>query len=203
MAIRFGPDWQDELWASPYRLRFELGQGEGAVNRFTSAYDRARRLARAALPAERVVAVVAAYPSRPEPPSAMRRGRTGRTAYEALDEMGTRTRPSEAAWMGFAHPGEAQDPEARPWKHRAISITWDEADVLLWNQIAQEIGVAPRAPVLATLVDVERGVSVHAYDDRGMDITALSPDPIAHLRMTFDAWLLDHDRPRMSEAFGV
>jgi hypothetical protein len=46
-------------------------------------------------------------------------------------------------------------------------------------------------------------VTVYAYDDRGMDITALGPDPIVELYTRFDTWLLDHDRPRMSEAFAV
>jgi hypothetical protein len=34
-----------------------------------------------------------------------------------------------------------------------------------------------------------------------MDITALSADSIAELYTRFDEWLLDDDRPRMSEAF--
>jgi hypothetical protein len=64
-------------------------------------------------------------------------------------------------------------------------IPW-QADILLWGQIAREIGVTPQAPVLSQLVDVERGVTVYAYDDRGMDITALSPDPIVELYTRFD-----------------
>jgi hypothetical protein len=63
MAIIFGPDWQRDLWASRYRLRFALSQDGSYVNMFTQAYDRARHLARAALPVEQVVAVIAAFPS--------------------------------------------------------------------------------------------------------------------------------------------
>jgi hypothetical protein len=202
MAISFGPDWQRQLWASPYRLRFELNQGGRYVNMFTSSYDRARCLARAALRSEQVVAVIAAYP-----PStvlgARRRGWTRRAAYDVLGEMGVPTISSEATWMGFTYRGEEEDDEARPGEHRAVSVTWDQADILLWNQIAHDMGVMPQAPVTSTLVDVERGVTVYAYDDRGMDITALSPDPILELYTRFDTWLLDHDRPRMSEAFVV
>jgi len=60
MTIIFGPDWQRDLWTSPYRLRFKLGGGESYVTMFTQAYDRARHLARAALPTEQIVAVIAA-----------------------------------------------------------------------------------------------------------------------------------------------
>jgi hypothetical protein len=203
MAISFGPGWQRELWASPYRLRFALNQGGSYVNMFTVSYDRARCLARAALPSERVIAVIAAYPNPSKELGATSRGWTGRAAYDVLGEMGVSTTPSEAAWVGYTYPYDEEDDEARPWEHRAVSVTWHQADILLWSQIAYDMGVTPQAPVLSKLVDVERGVTVYAYDDRGMDITALSPDPIAELYTRFDSWLLDHDRPRMSEAFAL
>jgi len=34
-----------------------------------------------------------------------------------------------------------------------------------------------------------------------MDVTALADEMIQPLYARFDAWLLDHDRPRMSDAF--
>jgi hypothetical protein len=194
MAIIFGPDWQRDLWASRYRLRFELSQGGSYVNMFTQAYDRACRLARAALPAEQVGAVIATFPDASED-----RG----SAYDRLHEMGVLTIPSEGTWTGYFWPGDKEDVEVLPCEHRAIRATWDQADILLWNNIACDIGVEPKAPVRSKLVDVARGVTVYAYDDRGMDITALSADPIAELYTRFDAWLLDCDRPRMSGAFEV
>ena len=117
--------------------------------------------------------------------------------------MGVLTTPSEATWTGYFWPGDEEDVEVLPCEHRAVRATWDQADILLWSNIACDIGVKPKAPVLSKLVDVARGVTVYAYDDRGMDITALSADPIAELYTRFDAWLLDCDRPRMSEAFEV
>lgn len=203
MAIKFGPDWQRELWASRYRLRFELNQGGRSVNMFTSSYDRARCLARAALPSAQIIAVVAAYPNPSKELGARRRGWIRREAYDMLGEMGVPTTPPEATWAGYTYPQQEEDAEASPWEHRAVSVTWDQADILLWSQIAHDIGVTPQAPVLSKLVDVERAVTVYAYDDRGMDISALSPGPIEELYTRFDSWLLDYDRPRMSEAFAV
>ncbi|HEY1929939.1 MAG TPA: DUF3885 domain-containing protein [Caulobacteraceae bacterium] len=201
MAISFGPDWQRELWASPYWLRFELNQSGSSVNMFTSSYDRARCLARAVLSSEQVVAVIAAYPKPSKELGAKWRGWAGRAAHDVLGEMGVSTASSDATWMGYVYPEDEADPEARPWEHRAVSVTWEEADILLWNQVAHDIGVTPQAPVLSKLVDVERGVTVYAYDDRGLDIRAVRRDPIAELYVQFDAWLLDYDRPRMLEAF--
>src|SRR5262245_47662443 len=114
MAIIFGPDWQRDLWASPYRLRFELNQGGSYVNMFTRAYDRARCLARAALPAEQVVAVIAALPEPSKELGAKRKGWARGSAYELLHEMGVPTIPSEATWTDYFWPGQQADDETMP-----------------------------------------------------------------------------------------
>jgi hypothetical protein len=54
---------------------------------------------------------------------------------------------------------------------------------------------------MSKLIDLERAVSVNAYDDRGMDITALTQSALHEVYTRFDHWLLDYDRARMAEAF--
>lgn len=201
MTLSLGPDWERDLWASPYRLRFELNQGDSYVTMFTNSYDRARALARAALPTDELVGVIAAYPDPKREAGAKWRGWTKGTAFGHLEEMGVPTESELSAWSGYFWPDDKIDDEAKPWVHRAVRLTWDQADILLWNQIAHDIGVMPQAPVMSKLIDLERGVSVNAYDDRGMDITSVTKAPISGLYRQFDAWLLDYDRPRMAEAF--
>ena len=201
MALTLDVDWQRKLRTSPYRLRFELNQGGPYVNMFTSSYDRARTLARAALPAEEIIAVVAAFPDPKRELGAKSKGWTKSSAFKILDEMGVPTDPAMATWAGSWWPDDATDDEVEPWVHRAIPVTWEQADVLNWNQVAHDIGVNPQAPVMSKLVDLERGVSVSVYDDRGMDVTALNQSTIADIYSRFDDWLLDYDRPRMAEGF--
>jgi hypothetical protein len=203
MAIVLGPDWQSDLWVSSYALRFELNQGGSYINMFTSAYDRARRLARAAIPSQHVMAVIAAIPNPSIELVAEWEGWVGRTAFEILAEMGVPTAHPEASWSGYIYPNDKDDDEAVLWEHRAVCLTWDQADALLWSSIASEIGVTPQAPVISKLVDVEGEVAVYAYDDRGMDIIALNADRIRGLYTQFEGWLLDYDRPRMAGAFEV
>jgi hypothetical protein len=201
MALSLGPDWQRDLWASQYRLRFELSQGGTYVNMFTSGYDRARALARAALPTNEVVGIIAASPYPQREIGAKRRGWSKETAFGLLEKMGVPSESKIAEWVGYCYPHDEVDDEFKPWVHRAVRLTWDQADILLWNQIAHDIGVTPQVPVTSKLVDMERGVSVYAYDDRGMDITALDKEPITEVHTRFDSWLLDGDRPRISKAF--
>lgn len=202
MLLPLDRSWLDAIWQSPYRLRFELSTGGDYVTMFTTAYCRARDLARAALPIDRPLGVVAAYAS-PYWTIAAHQGRASRAdGFELLREMGVPTDPAEASWEGPFYPPDGQD-DIWVCEHRAVRVGWDQADILLWNNIAQDIGVEPRAPVLSKLADPEKGVVVNAYDDRGMDITAISPEPIEHLYRHFDEWLLDYDRPRMAEVFGT
>jgi Domain of unknown function (DUF3885) len=201
MAITLGRDWQRKFWASPYRLRFELNQGGSCASQITGSYDRARTLARAALETDRPVGVIAAMPRGSWEDVRTRRGWSGAAAFDTLGKMGVRTDIAEKTWTGPFRQSDDMEGEALFWEQRAVRVTWDEADILLWSNIAQDVAVTPRAPVISKLVDVERAVLVFAYDDRGMDVTALSPEPVTELYRRFDAWLLDHDRPRMSKVF--
>jgi Domain of unknown function (DUF3885) len=195
MALTLGENWARELWASDYRIRFKLHGGGEYLTMFTSAYDRARELARAALGAAELIGVIAAWPN---PSLELNADGTGRDGFEIIREMGVPNDIFEAAWSGPFYPG---DEDEEPWQHRAVKLTWDQADILLWNNIGSEIGVRPTAPLLSKLVNVQRGISVYAYDDRGMDITALSAADIVPLYRRYERWLLDSDRPRMAKIF--
>lgn len=200
MKLAWGPEWERELSASPYRLRFELGYGPSPLNQFTASLDRARALARSALPGA-LIAVVAAYPEPETELNAEARGWTKGTPFQHLEAMGVPTAKAIKSWRGYFWPDDKLDEEARPWTHRAIPLTWDQADILLWNQLAHDMGVSPQAPVVSKLVDPERGVTVYAYDDRGMDVTATTKEDLMRLYQDFDDWLLDYDRERMAAIF--
>lgn len=201
MTLSLGPDWERELCSSPYRLRFELNDGGSYLTMFTRSYDRARRLARAALPTDDLIGVIAAYPDPSCELGAEWLGWTNGTGFDHLEQLGVPTAASLATWSGYCWASDKEDDEVEPWPHRAINLTWDQADILIWNQVAQDMGVAPRAPIKSKLADLARGVSVDVYDDRGMDITSVAMGSIAELYTRFDEWLLDYDRTRMAEVF--
>ena len=74
--------------------------------------------------------------------------------------------------------------------------------MLIWCAISYEMAIAPKAPVLSFLADLERGILMHVYDDRGMDVTALDRQPLLPVYRDREEWLLAYDRSRMDEAFG-
>ncbi|MXO60124.1 DUF3885 domain-containing protein [Altererythrobacter salegens] len=201
MTLTLGPDWERNLWASPHRLRFGLNEGGAYLTMFTTSYDRARCLARAALPTDGLIGVIAAYPDPRTDIRAEQHGWMGGTGFDYLEELGVPTKAALATWKGYCWPGDDEDDEAELWVHRAVNLTWDQADILIWNQVAQDIGIGPVAPVKSKLVNLAHGVSVDAYDDRGMDITSITKEQTAGLYDQFRSWLLDYDRPLMKEIF--
>lgn len=206
MTLEFGPSWQDDFTSSPYSLRFELGyvsqHPNNYVTRFLGSLERARILAKAALPSTPLMAVIAAMPQPELAIDAEQHGWIkGASGFDHLAQLGVVTDSPLAAFNDHFWPLDRDDPEAETWEHRVISITWREAEILLWNQIAADLGVGPQAPVQSKLVDPARGVLVHAYDDRGMDVTSLGASATQGLYRSHKAWLLDYDRPRMAEVF--
>ena len=128
----------DSLTASPSRLRFELNTGGSYIAMFTMAYDRARTLARAAIGPGPLAAVIAADPGGWHKPwSEQKFGPRRDSAFDMLADIGVAAAP-QAEWEQPPFP-EAED--ARPWSHRAVTIGWAEADILLWNALAQDIGI--------------------------------------------------------------
>jgi Domain of unknown function (DUF3885) len=202
MDHTFDATWGRAFKNSPYRLRFELGGEEfgcadAPVPRFVRALTRSRAI-RDAVFAEtfKLWAIVAsaAHPSNgidaPVP-----------DGFEALSNIGFKS-SAIAEWRARL---DVDDPEQNEedfiW--RAFDVTSDIAsrDTLLWCSIAYEMPIEPKSPVETYLVDLERGILVHVYDDRGMDVSALTASVLLPFYKKFDNWLLDYDRERMEATF--
>lgn len=123
-----------------------------------------------------------------------------RNGFEALQSTGFASRELER-WIATLYP----DPQAPESFHiRSFLITGDKLarDTLLWHAIASDMPISPAAPILAFLIDPDRHVLMHVYDDRGMDVIADDPTSLQDFYGTFADWFLDSDRERMSSAFG-
>jgi len=75
-------------------------------------------------------------------------------------------------------------------------------DELLWLDIASEMPIGPCSiDHQSYLVDLERAIIFHAYDDRGLDIVAMKRETLQPLYDQFSKWLLDYDIKRMKSIF--
>ncbi len=203
MLPTFSDQWDAPFRSCPFSLRFELG-GEifgtdVPVPRFVQAFTRARQITQEVFESsQRLIAIVAwPYVGRDfDAPDG--------DGFEALREVGFAC-SSIAEWDAPLRPEEEDEEDRAPTLWRAFDLSEDQAagDVLLWCAISYELAVTPKAPILSYFVDFERGILLHVYDDRGMDVTALDRDQLLTVYHARDEWLLDYDRARMATAFGA
>jgi hypothetical protein len=57
-------------------------------------------------------------------------------------------------------------------------------------------------PARLYLASPSRGVLLHPYDDRGLDVVGTTTDSIRSAYEQFRDWLLRHDLEKMTRAFG-
>jgi hypothetical protein len=189
------------FYKAQYALRFELGceLPEDPV-RFLRAMDRARALSEATFSASPRLTVAVSYYD------GERRTSRAATSFKKLAEMGFR-----APFDGFdkVAVNDREYIEAFGsdlycyWYSAEIVNEPSQLSVLLWACVAAEGGVTPKARWLENIyiVDFERGIAAHVYDDRGMDIVAIDRREVQPLYNQFNDWLLDYDRAEMDVVF--
>lgn len=189
MSFTFDETWDRQFKASPFRLRFELG-GEQYDNilepvpRFMQTLTRSRALRETSFAdSQQLWALIESW----EP-----------DGFEALRRIGFRAIPI-AEWQVVEEMAN-RSVECLNWQ--AFDVTGDDAacDTLLWSSIVKEMPIEPKAPVNCYLADMERGILLNIYDDRGMDITALAASSLTQVRQRFDSWILPYDRSRIDVA---
>jgi hypothetical protein len=184
-------------------LRFDLaGDHEGVAARFVQAVVRARTVAAALFAESELLFAVVCHDSTPSWGPRVTR------SWRALKRIGF------AASFLNDTPVPHNDRETIRDLGEDLYSYWSiaecrnepaEIDALLWACIARELGVAPKARWLGRIyiVDFDRGLVLHAYDDRGMDVLGMEADLVRPLYEQFGPWLLDYDRVRMDQHFAT
>lgn len=191
------------FYKAEYALRFELGceLPEGPV-RFLRAIDRARALSEATFSSSSKLTIVASYCD------GERRTSRAAASFKKLAEMGFRA-PFDVfdrVAMNDREYREAFGSDLYCYWHSAdVANEQSQLSILLWACIAAEGHVAPKVRWLKDIhiVDFERGVAAHVYDERGMDIIATNKDEIQRLYHQFNDWLFDYDRAKMDAVFSM
>lgn len=90
------------------------------------------------------------------------------------------------------------------WVNCAFEVPSSKLQNLLWCALATDFRrIHPNPHCLIYLVNPEKGILIHPYDDRGMDVICRIPTPLKALYEKHNAWLLDYDRMAMDQTFGT
>lgn len=88
------------------------------------------------------------------------------------------------------------------WANVAFELPLSKLQNLLWCAFAGDFGpLHPNPHCLVYLVNIEKEIVVHPYDDRGMDIIGGKFSPLRDLYEKHNAWLHDYDIEVMRNTF--
>lgn len=184
-----------------WALRFNLSQvetetGSRHLERFLDSLDRANTIAHTCLAGSEKITVLFSRlgPEQPVP-----------STNRAVDQLGDIGFDSARLnYLGAVKQSEDgyEDWRFRHWYFCHLSSEPQELDKLLWNCVAQDMGVQPYAEWdNIYLVDLRRQMIAHVYDDRGMDIVTMDKETAQPIYDDLNLWLLDHDRAAMDKRF--
>jgi hypothetical protein len=173
-------------------LRFELSLGGERLDQFEQAWDRARPILEHALGDAREVVVVLSGFAGGTP---LRH----RDLFRSLRACRVRMGRPRAWWTVPYHDPEIDDADEQFFV--AFACAREAVHRLLWGALAHDLGIRPRLDGLLYIADPARGILIHPYDDRGMDVIGPNHALLAELYHRFNDRLLDYDRARMDAFF--
>lgn len=177
------------FYANEPALRFELSRHGAPVDLFTQAFDRAREILGYVFGESTSPVVVLAFYDTGPPVRNL-------AVFRSLRRCGVRLRRPWACWT-------EGDGGADPEERTLVAFRAEAADVdrILWGALAADLGIRPALACRAYFADPERGVLVHPYDDRGMDVIGPDHALLSALFHRFHGYLLDYDMARMRSFF--
>jgi hypothetical protein len=115
---------------------------------------------------------------------------------------------AQEQWVGLHAPkGSVEIPDPEP-NSAAHTLTWTEQNARSFRYDLIFKGIAnadhARSPAITSrvfFIEPPKGVILHMYDDRGLDLIAKGKEALEGIYHTFHAWILDYDRPRISQIF--
>lgn len=181
-----------------YALRFELGGEEWGSNhpirRFLQAYTRATQIAEIIFQKpDQVHALVSSFGNSEASSPDFSRLRL---------VLPTILRSAFAYRMDYSCDDSDLDDDTFTYWHEVQLNERMRINELLWMCCAVDMVIKPSCEGFDIfLVDFEKAIVLHAYDDRGLDIVAMEQSALFPLYNTLKEWLFDYDMARMRATF--
>lgn len=182
------------FYSYPHGLRFELSEGGSAVEQFVTAMNKAQSICADIFEGQKSVLIclsVALADSR----------FSHREPLRALRAAGIRIPKQRSLWLE-PDLAVAQANEDTPQCVVAFESPAPVNHGLLWTALAIDFGsIQPNPGCTVRLFNLDRGVMIFPYDDRGMDVVGPNQDFLTGLYHRHNHLLLDYDRTLMCKVF--
>lgn len=182
----------------PEGLRFELSEGGSVINQFLLALRKA----------EGICADIF-NTTQPFVPCLRFRAEASRFAHRKLlrelRSAGIRVSRNRSIWLEPVPFDDWFDEAVEEWwVNVAFEAPTSLVQSILWCAFASDFGsIRPSPRCQFYLFNIQDGVMVWPYDDRGMDVVGPNRPLLAKLYSSHRHHLLDHDLPAMQATFGA
>lgn len=185
------------FYSYPDGLRFELSEGRTWIEQFLSAHSKAMAIASDVF-ADRDQLLLCL------------RARFSASVFSnrnLLRQLQDAQIPVPAQREFWSEPVEKEEWEEKSIEVREVTLAFHVPAGLirniLWCALAKDLGVSPRLECDVYLVNLQDGLAMHPYDDRGMDIVGPNTEALRGLYRKHHSWLLSYDLPEMQATYGA
>jgi hypothetical protein len=186
------------FYCYPDGLRFELAEGDTALQQFLSAHRKALLIAQDAFRGSDHFAVCLR--------DRMHEG-GGLECRQLVRELKAAQIPLPAVrafWADAVDPDDWAD-EEEPQVDLTLAFAAPIALLsnVLWCALAKDLGISPKLQCSVYLLNLQAGVALFPYDDRGMDVVGPNRSTLQQLYAQHRSLLLPYDLPQMQSTFGA
>lgn len=178
-------------------LRFELSEGDSAIEQFLSAHKKALTICEDIFARNESLVVCLRY---------WHDGSrfTHREMLRELRAADIRPPRDRCLWDEPVPEDDRMDEDHdERWANIAFSVPVSKLQNLLWCALAHDFGsIRPNPGCQIYLFDLAKEVVIWPYDDRGMDVAGNDLQFLAWLYRKHGKLLLDYDRNTMDAKFG-
>lgn len=180
----------------PGGLRFELSEGGQPLDQVLVALRKATAICSNIFDNDDLMLV---HLQKFAPPS-----RYGlRSTLRELELAGITIPPTREIWLEKNEEDSWDESgDETYWVNMAFELPLAKLQNLLWCALAIDFGpLHPNPHCLVYLLNIEKEIIVHPYDDRGMDVIGGKFSELRDLYQKHNAWLLDYDLEVMNTTF--
>jgi hypothetical protein len=191
-----GSAYRDALFYNfPGGLRIELSEGGSPLDQVLVALRKATIICDDVFAGDEMILVhLQAF----APPSRFRL----RAEIRELRLAGVDIPKFRDAWLEKEEDEAADDDVDRYWVNCAFEVPAAKLQNLLWCAFTSDFGpLRPNPNCRVYLLNTKKGIVVHPYDDRGMDIISQNSAALAGLYGRYNDLLLGYDMEAMRTTF--
>lgn len=177
-------------------LRFELSEGGTYLNQFLCAHRKASEICESLFEdCGEITICVRVY--------AERSLQSSLSVIKSLRNAGLYPNSTKEHWTEIDEEwiGDEDYSEAN-WHYLAFNLPYEYLANALWCALSSDFGhIEPRPLADVYLFNLDRGVMVFPYDDRGMDVVGENHEFLKSLYGKFQCYLLNYDKETMDATF--